>query len=122
MRHNPDARTITVDKSKLIDIIKENKAKHIIAYEEAVIAYRKEAKKQLKEQTAALKKGRLDIKINLIQPKNEAAEYDKLITMFEWEVNDQVILSQGEFNEYVHDETPFALSSKILNSHYSRKG
>lgn len=120
MRHNANAREITVDKQKLIDIIKANKEKHIAEYNAAVLAYREEAAKQLKVQSKALKEGKLDIKINLISPKNEEDEYEKLITMFTWEVNNQVVLSQGEFNEYVHDETSFALNSKMLNTSYSK--
>jgi hypothetical protein len=40
MRQNPNAREITVDKQKLIDIIKKNKEKHVAEYEEAVAAYK----------------------------------------------------------------------------------
>ena len=38
--------------------------------------------------------------------------------MFEWDVEDEVELQQGEFLEYVQDETSFALEAKLSNSAY----
>jgi hypothetical protein len=120
MRHNPSARTMNVSKADLIAKIKENKKKHIAEYNQAVEDYKIEAEKQLKAQMEALANGSLKIQIQLVTPVNQEVEYDKLITMFEWEINDVVELSQGEFNEYVLDETSFALHAKMLNSTYSR--
>lgn len=115
----PNARTIEVSKEELIKTIKENKDRHIIEYDEAVKAYREEAKKQLNEQKRALAKGNLHIRVNLVTPINKSDEYDKLVKMFEWEINKTVILSQGEFNEYVLDETDFAVAARASNSMYS---
>ena len=39
--------------------------------------------------------------------------------MFEWEVDDVVELEQNEFNEYVQDETEFAIQAKFSNMFYS---
>lgn len=119
MRMQPNARTIEVSKEELIKTIKENKDRHIIEYDEAVKAYREEAKKQLNEQKRALAKGNLHIRVNLVTPINKSDEYDKLVKMFEWEINKTVILSQGEFNEYVLDETDFAVAARASNSMYS---
>lgn len=120
MRTNPDARTIKVDKQKLIDKIKENKANHIKEYEAAVIAFKAEAAKKIKELSDSLEKGSFDkLKLSMTVPENRSAEYDKLVTQFEWEIEKEVELSQGEFNEYIHDETPFARQAKLSNSFYS---
>ena len=118
MRQQTNARTITVKKSELIEQIQKNKEAHIKEYAEAIDAYRNEARKQLTSLSEGLTNGKLDLKLSLISPKNEEAEYDKLLLMFRWELNDTVELSQGEFNEYVLDETPFAIQAKYLNSSY----
>ena len=118
MRQQANARTITVKKAELIEKIKENKEEHIKEYTEAVEAYRKEAKRQLIVLNEGLENGKLDLKLSLISPKNEEAEYDKLIMMFNWEIAETVELSQGEFNEYVLDETSFAIQAKFLNYSY----
>lgn len=111
-------REIRVDKQQLIDQIRANKENHIDEYDKAVEAYRKEAERQLKSQLKALQNGSLSVKVNLVAPSNKTEEYDKLISMFEWEKADEVVLSQGEFNEYVLDETSFAREAKMLNSTY----
>jgi hypothetical protein len=49
------SREITVNKSDLINKIKEHKANHEVEYVKAVEAYKVEAKRQLNLQTKALK-------------------------------------------------------------------
>jgi len=41
--------------------------------------------------------------------------------MFNWEVADEVELSQNEFREYVQDETDFAQRAYFSNMSYSAK-
>jgi hypothetical protein len=115
------SRTISVNKAKLIEQIKKNKENHIVEYDKAVIAYKEEALKQLNEQIKKVEEGSLNAKLNLITPINNAVNYDKIIEMFEWEVNEVVELEQNEFNEYVQDETEFAVQAKFSNTMYSLK-
>lgn len=111
-------REIKLKKKDLIEKIKENKENHIRDYHEAVESYKLEAKKQLDAQLKALENGSLQIEIKLVTPQNKSDEYDKIIAMFDWEVEDFVVLSQSEFNHYVLDEAPFAINAKFLNSTY----
>ena len=113
-------RTIKVKKSDLIEKIKENKLNHINAYNKAVVAYKAEALKQLKELNKEANNGKLNLSLNLISPINNSENYDKIIEMFNWEVDDIVELEQREFIEYVQDETDFAIRAKSLNSTYLR--
>jgi len=115
------SRTISVDKAKLIEKIKENKANHIIEYDKAVIAYKEEALKQLAELTKDIQEGVLNIRLNLTSPINNSNNYDKILEMFEWEVSDVVTLEQKEFIEYVQDETDFAINAKMSNTFYSSR-
>lgn len=118
MRHM-SSRTINVKKVDLIARVKENKANHIAEYDKAVIAYKEEALKQLTELTKQVSEGKLGIKLELVTPVNNSENYDKIVEMFEWEVNDVVELKQDEFNEYVQDETDFAVSAKFSNRFYA---
>jgi len=120
MRHYGN-RKIKVDKDKLIEKIKENKVKHIEEFNKAVIAYKKEALEQLARLTVNVNDGALDIKLNLITPVNNSENYDKIIEMFEWEVEEFVELEQQEFLEYVQDETDFAVTAKLSNTAYSNR-
>jgi hypothetical protein len=108
-----------ISKDQLIAKIKENKEAHLKEYAEAVEAYRKEAAKQLKQATKELKGGSLKIKLNLVTPVNRADEYDKVIEMFNWEVEETIELSQREFNEYVHDDNESSRAARLMNSTYS---
>ena len=118
--HNHHNREVSIEKSKLIEKIKENRDIHIKEYDEAVIAYKKEADIQLKKLTKNLKDGVLTLRLNLVTPVNRSSEYDKVIEMFEWEIADIVKLTQREFNEYIHDDTSDAIQTKALNSTYLR--
>ena len=111
-------RTIKVDKQKLIDKIKENKKNHIEEYANAVVAYKEEALKQLKGLTDKIKDGKLGIKLDLITPVDSAENYDKILEMFQWDVDTVVELGQDEFTEYVQDETDFAVTAKMSNTAY----
>jgi len=118
---NHGNRKITVKKSDLINKIKENKEKHIVSYNEAVEAYRFEAFEQLKKLGEKAKEGSLDLSLNLVTPIDNRDNYDKIIDMFEWEVNEEVELTQQEFNEYVHDDTEIARTALMSNSIYLNK-
>jgi enoyl reductase-like protein len=111
-------RTIKVNKQQLIDKIKENKAAHIEAYNKAVIAYKEEALKQLTELTTKANNGDLQLRLNLTTPINNSENYDKIVEMFTWEVEETVELEQKEFTEYVQDETDFAIMAKLSNTAY----
>jgi hypothetical protein len=112
------SRTITLERLKLIDKITENKANHIKEYDKAVIDYKAEALKQLAEQTQNAKNGNIDIKLNLISPVDNSKNYDRILEMFTWDVQDIVELDQDEFLEYVQDETTHARESRFANTLY----
>ena len=114
-------RTIKVQKQELIKTLKNNKENHIKEYSEAIKAYKLEALEQLSELTKQAKKGEIGLQLKLIEPVDNADNYDKIISMFEWEVEDIVELTQDEFKEYVLDETSFSQHAKISNMMYSHK-
>ena len=111
-------REVSIEKKKLIEKIKNNKAAHILEYTEAVTAYKLEAKKQLKDLQYKLNHGELDLHLQLVKPVDRTSKFDKLIEMFEWEVDDIIKLSSDEFNEYVHDDTYDATTARFANASY----
>lgn len=111
-------RTIRVNKAELIEKIKENKAAHEKAYAKAVVAYKKEALAQLADLTKKVRAGEMSVSLKLTTPVDNRENYDKIIEMFEWDVDDIVELEQKEFNEYIQDETEFARVAKFSNTMY----
>lgn len=111
-------RDITVEKSKVLEHLKKNKANHIKEYAQAVKDYKEEALLQLAELTEKAEQGELDIHLSLTTPVDNTKRYDKLITALEWEIAETITLSQQEFNQYVHDEFSWAESAKFSNTAY----
>lgn len=118
--HHRHSRTILIEKAKLIEKIKQNRAKHIEEFETAKLAYAKEAAKQLTDLQGRLAQGATDLKLDLVTPINRSDEYDKVIEMFDWEIETQIQLSQDEFNDYVHDDNESSRRASLLNSTYLR--
>lgn len=118
MRHN---RTVRVQKRELIDKIKLNQKKHVEEFNKAVESYKLEALEQLANMKAKIDKGEMGIRLDLVVPINRTVEYDKVIEMFNWDVNTVVELTQSEFNEYVHDDNDSARQASLSNSFYSAK-
>lgn len=118
LRHN---RTVKVKKNDLLIKIKQNKEKHIKEFNEAKIAYKEEALKQLAKLKTDVVNGDLKIHLELVTPIDRTQEYDKVIEMFKWDVSDEVELTQSEFNDYVHDDNDAARQASISNSFYFSK-
>ena len=117
MRQN-GSRVMTVKKADLIAQINENKEAHIIAYAKAVEAYKVEALKQLSKLTDDANAGSVTLKLSLTTPVDNRNNYDKIIAMFEWDILEEVELTQQEFNEYILDETEAARHAFVSNSMY----
>lgn len=111
-------RTLEVKKSAIIEAVKANKEKHQEAYKKAVEAYKKEALRQLAELTEKVKNGALDIRLDLTTPVDMGTSYDDIIDMFEFDVREEVELTQREYNEYVKDKTETARHAAMSNSMY----
>ena len=120
MRNN-GSRVIKVVKADLIEQIKENKARHIEQYEKAVINYKLEAAEQLDALIKKNSKGDLDLRLELTTPINNSANYDKIRTMFEWEIESEIELTQEEFNEYVQDDNSYSRNASLSNTFYNEK-
>jgi hypothetical protein len=111
-------RVITIKKDKLLAQIIKNKANHIKEYNEAVIAYKKEAEKQIVLLQSKNAAGELNLRLDLVTPINNASNYDSIIEMFQWEIKNEVELTQGEFKEYVQDENSYSEQAMFANTHY----
>jgi len=113
------SRTIKVSKQALLEQIKKNKKIHIKEYKLAVSAFKKESMRQLTDLVARVQLGKVTkIKLKLTEPVNNSDNYDKIIEMFQWEIADEVELTQDEFNEYILDESTFSTNAKVSNSYY----
>lgn len=98
---------IKIRKETVLEILRENKAKHCIEFEEAISGWVSKAKTKLTELLAGLETDRarsLKIEIYLPRPISYEKEYDKAIKMIEYEIRDEVEISTQDFDKYFLDE------------------
>ena len=127
------------DRQKLLDKVRENKDKHVKAYEEAWQGYLIELQEQLdeivKDARASAKKMKdwkgdigehpKDIEFHFSTsahpPQSHADEYDRVIDMLAFTDIEQVTLNQQEFNQYVRDEWQWSRMFNETAGAYSAK-
>lgn len=100
-------KTVTVKKDTLLNTLKNNMATHVDDYELAWEGYRKavisNAEALLNKAKGVKKNEPVLLYINLEMPENHKDDYVRTIEMCEWEVSDEVELSETEFRQFVQD-------------------
>ena len=101
-------RTVKLDKKELLDIVKDNKVKHVKEVQESIKDYKKAALKVAKEHVELAKTGDLDsiakIKAMPQRPQSYEDSYTRAIRMLELSVDDVIELEEQIFNQLVLDE------------------
>lgn len=120
----PYMRQIKVDKAKLLKIIKKNRAEHGGAFEEAQKTYREVAIKAMDEQMRLAREGgpfQLRVLVSLEAPQNHTADYDRSIQMLEMSVEQEIVVSEQEFQQYVQDIWGWSRDWATNTSNYVNK-
>ncbi len=92
-------------KDELLVILRENREKHRGVFEAALKGYRDEAEKILGETLGdVLAGGTPKIYIMLDRPEDHTLDYDRIIKMLDMQVEDEFILSEERFAQYVMDD------------------
>lgn len=118
------SQSVNVSRAKLLAALKENLTKHKSDYAEAVINYRVALQSDL---TAALvqandPKSRLDkIKVDFAHPQSYASQYQQVIDMLEFSVDETINLDSQAFRAYIKDEWSWKGAFEMTNSTYASK-
>lgn len=109
----------TIKKDELLEILRENRENHMAEFEQAVEGYRKLREKQLEEQLADIRAGRLREKWQTLPvPFNQQKDYDRVIRLIELDISDTVTLNEGEVAQYVMDDWQWKQNFTASNSYY----
>jgi hypothetical protein len=111
--------------------VKSNRAKHIAEYKEAVEGYKAAAIKaidramnRLKKRVQELETGEVlvlqAVTFDLQVPNNHAKDYDKVITMLEMSVDEELEIQADEFTCYVMDNWEWKENFQSTHRMYSR--
>src|SRR5437016_5636643 len=98
-------RTVNLKRTDLLDKVKANRAKHRSVFEEAMVGYRKAAIEELDSMIADAKSGKsIRRYVSLVEPMDQTKDYDRVLSMLEMSVDDEIELDQSEFAQYVLDD------------------
>jgi hypothetical protein len=141
-----EERTVTVNRIKLLDTLRENREIHKHAYVESVAGYRSDATTELEKQVSRARKliadnqamiaakiDRFDpddalqnqvivlsqVSFFLEVPQDHTRSYDVAIQMAEWEVGENIQLTQSQFQCFVMDDWEWKQKFMHLNKSYS---
>lgn len=117
-------RSVKINKSELLTIVRENKEKHVREFNESVEDYKAAAIKVAQEHVELAATGDLDkiakIKAMPSRPSSYEDSYTRAIRMLELSVEDVIELEEDIFNQLVLDEWTwkhsFVASSALYKS------
>lgn len=113
--------TVRVHKGELIEKLEENRAAHRAIFEEALAGYREVALAKLAAYTEKVRAGEIEmIQLVLAKPEDHTRDYDRVIAMAQASVDNQLELSEHEFQRYWLDDWNWRNSFLLSNSAYSQ--
>ncbi len=117
-------KQVRVDKAKLLAILKTNRDEHRGVFIEAQKKFREIAIKALDQQLKCARNGRPFQLVSLsalAAPEDHTADYDRSIQMLEMSVDDQILVDEREFQNYVQDVWQWSREWAVSNMRYVNK-
>lgn len=112
---------VRVKKQELLVTLRKNRADHYKVFVEALEGYRVEAIALLEKSLLDAKAGkRIRQTISFTEPINQTKEYDRTIGMLEMSVDEEVVLSSNEYQNYVMDIWSWSGQFLMANAKYSK--
>jgi hypothetical protein len=115
-------KTVKLDKDKLLELVKKNRAGHFTAFEKAFAGYRQECIEVLELNLRGLRENKGHI-VRFMEnpPEDHTSDYDRLILMLEMSVDQIVELDARTFAQYAQDDWDWKEQWGISNSKYISK-
>ena len=115
-------RSVKMNKTELLEIVRQNKTKHVTEYEEAVVDYKALAVKVAKDNLKLANSGDLEkikeTKSMPTPPTSYENDYQRAIRMLELSVEDIIELEDDVFNQLVLDEWSWKRHFTVSNATY----
>lgn len=118
----PTMQTIVVNKAELLEVLKTNRAAHEKTFNKAWKGYRETVLEILEKAYKDAQGGDLNAwRINLVQPVNQVADYDRAIRKMEMSQHDEIYLNDQEFAQYVMDDWAWKANFTASSAMYVNK-
>jgi hypothetical protein len=115
--------SVVVNKSELVLVLYDNMEEHAQQYKEAYEGYLAEALTQAKQLVADIEAGvEFGHCLSLVAPVNHTSDYESIIRMLGMSVEEQIVLSQHDFTQYVMDNWSWKLAFDQTRVMYANKG
>jgi hypothetical protein len=115
-------KTVKINRDELLKKVKENRAKHEEAYNQAQTVFREEAVAKLASMLKTAKAGgEIELYVGLTRPEEHLKDYDQVITMLEMSVDEVIELENSLFAQYVMDKWSWARAFATNTVGYSAK-
>jgi hypothetical protein len=119
---------VKTTKSKLLDTLRDNRARHLKAFEETAIAfgqrYVEEADKMRRyglQTSMPADIARLPTVMDLPRPMSFVEDYDRIIGMLELSASDEKVdLTEEQYRMFVEDKWSWSEQFIATSSHYGR--
>lgn len=97
--------TVKVNRTQLLEKLRENRENHRALFEQAIESYRKFMVAELESRIKDITSGKqIDHYIRLVAPSDHTEDYDRIILMAEMSLSDEIELTQQHFGWYVMDQ------------------
>lgn len=113
---------IRVDRHRLLATLESNRAKHSREYQKAIAQFRKDVIEELRKMADVAEQGgpvTIMTRENNICPQDHTEDYNRAIARYEFSVDDNIVLTEVQFNSYVLNEWQW--TGNISNSFYATK-
>jgi hypothetical protein len=112
---------VTVRREELLERLRHNRDNHRTIFEKALDGYRERLLEELEGRLEDLRKGRkIDQYIGLPEPEDHTSDYDRVITMVEMSISDEIELSSTEFAQFVMDQWSWREGFVTTASNYTQ--
>lgn len=110
---------VKVIKSELVKILKTNRQQHREEFLKAQENYRKLVVNELDGMLKSARDGEnIRRHVNLLAPEDHTKDYDLVIKMLDMSVEEEIVITQQQFNNYVNDDWNWA-AAKTINTMYA---
>ncbi len=111
---------VKVKRQDLLTKVRANREAHRSLFLKAQEGYRKLVIEELDKMLADARAGRrISRSINLAEPTDHTSDYERVIMMLEMSVDDTVVLSAGEFDQYVRDVWSWSYQTTSMLKSYA---
>ena len=110
---------VKIRKGELLEAVRRNRETHRDLFLKAQEGFRNTVIAELDSRLDKARRNQpFSAVLNLPEPQDHTADYDRVIRMIEMSVDDEVVLQAHEFDQYVMDNWSWARAVRSLNASY----